>query len=88
MDITGWLVVKDVLLLGWSTVTCCYTLTGNSANTLTDEVVHSQQSVFWHIDEAVKFKLLQPLGPFQMSNFSCAESNANEKKSIVFAHLH
>ena len=28
------------------------------------------------------------LGPFQTSNFTCAECNASEKKSIVFAHLH
>ena len=28
------------------------------------------------------------LGPFETSNFTCAECNASKKTSLVFAHLH
>lgn len=61
MDVNGWLVVKDVLVLGWSAVTCLYILTANSTSTWTDEAVCSLPRIFWHVDEVAKFKLLWPL---------------------------
>ena len=38
-----------------------------------------------HIAPVIERKAL---GRFETSNFTCAECNASEKKSLVFAHLH